>query len=174
MPDERVDVEPAAILLGQVAEIQGIAPDTWTEGTVSEVALRLDRVEYLIAKLNEISGWLETVLTESMEEDAFELPGIGLFHRQEKKRSTWRYKHSGEQLRNDLAAAVAADVSMDVATGELDPLKRNIALATMRAAYEAIPSFSSINVPGRKRFGLDLEDYRTTETYYGIKIERNE
>lgn len=174
LSDERVDVEPAAIVLGALMEIRNIKPDDWTDGPVFDLAYRLDRVEGLITTLQEIASWLELVLSESMIEDDLPIPGIGYLHRQEKQRSTWRYPGASDEMRQNLAEAVASDVARDVATGEIDPMKRNVALAALRAAYEAIPSFSSIKVPGRIRFHVDLEDYRTAETYYTVKIERAE
>ena len=169
--DERVDVEPGAIVLGYLAELRGIKPDAWTEGTLFDLAMRLDRVSAAEALLHEIRGWLETVLAESMDADEVPVPGIGVARRTEAKRSTWRYPEAGEQMREDLSVAVAKEVSLDVATGEMDPMKRNVALHALRVAYEAIPSFSSLKVAGQRRLRLKLGDYRSFETYYTVKIE---
>ena len=75
-------------------------------------------------------------------------PGLGHVVRAETSRSTWSSDSAPERLRDDLARAVADDVAIDIATGEIDPMKRNVALHALRAAYEAIPSFSSIKQAG--------------------------
>jgi hypothetical protein len=169
--DERVDVDPAASLFGAMVELRATAPNAWTEGPVADLALRLDRVVTLHHMLAEIQSWLELALAESMEDDDISLRGIGVLHREEQTRSSWKHAHSGEQLREDLAVAVASNVALDVATGEVDPMKRNVALHALRTAYEAIPSFSSLKVAGRKKLGLKISDYRDYSTYYKVTLE---
>ena len=84
----------------------------------------------------------------------------------------WRDGDAGRRMREDLAAAVASEVALDVATGEVDPMKRNVALAALRVAYEAIPSFSSLKQAGRERLKLRISDYRTYTNFYSVKLER--
>jgi hypothetical protein len=172
--DQRVDVEPAAVLLGTLTELRATRPDAWTEGTRTDLALRLDRVQTLLDHLNEVRGWLELALAESMETDDEVIPGIGGLHRTEERRWTWRGPHSNEQMRDDLAVAVATKVAVDVGTGELDPIKRNVALHAIRTAYEAIPSFSTLKVGGQRQLGLAIGDYRTYDTYYRVRLDVGE
>jgi len=167
MPDSP---DPAEALLASLAVLRGYNPDEWTEGSHFDLALKLGRAEELISLLQERREWLQLVLADSMEADE-EVTPVGVLHRHEKERSTWRYPEAGKQMRDDLAAAVAHEVALDVATGEVDPMKRNVALHTLRTAYEAIPSFSSIKVAGLKRFRLRMEDYRSRETYYSVSLE---
>lgn len=165
------DVEPATVMLVALAELRGVRPDAWTEGTRFDLAVRLSRTDALLSMLHEARGWMELMLSESMESDEEVVPAVGVLHREEKSRSKWRYPGAGDQLREDLTAAVARTVATDVATGELDPMKRNVVIAAMRTAYEAIPSFSSLKVAGQRRLSLDMKDYRTEETYYGVRLE---
>lgn len=171
MTDDVVDREPAAVLHGAFSEIRCVETDAWTEGLMVEQATRLDYTIALISHLREIQAMLELSLAESMEIDDLPVDGVGVLHRIEKRTSTWAYAGAGERMRDDLAMGVAREVALDVATGELDPMKRNVAMAAMRAAYEAIPSFSEIKVAGRRRFGLRMDDYRSYSTRYSVEIE---
>ena len=171
MTDERVDVEPSSSLAAALIEVRDIPGDTWTEGPLADLALRLDRVKALLEKLAEIRAWLEIDLADRMEADAVPIPGVGRLVRTTSTSSGWKYDGAGEQLRADLAEAVARDIALDVATGEVEPMKRNVALSAIRAAYEAIPAFSSLKAAGPKRFGVRISDYRTYSDFYRVSLE---
>jgi len=165
------DVEPSRALAAALDEVRDIPGDTWTEGDLTELALRLDRVNALRQKLDEIKTWLELDLADRMEGEYAAIPGIGRLHRTEFTSSGWKYDGAGERLRDDLADAVSRDIALDIATGELDPMKRNVALAAVRAAYEAIPAFSSLKAAGNKRFGVRISDYRNYSKAYKVALE---
>lgn len=162
--------DPAALVLGCLAEIRGVDSDDWTEGTVDELGLRLHRVRVLQVVLHRIGQDISDTLVASMTEDAMAFPG-GQLHREPAGTSAWVHDGASERMRDDLARAVANDVALDVATGEVDPMKRNIALRALRTAYEVIPSFSTLKVAGRRRLGLRIDDYRSFGTSYKITIE---
>lgn len=172
MSEDHYDVTSS--VLSTLAELRTLDPNTWTEDTVFELALRLDRVVALHRHLAEVQSWLELALAERMETDDVPVEGVGMLHRTEAKRSSWRYGHSADQMREDLAVAVATNVALDVGTGEVDPMKRNIALHAIRTAYDAIPSFSNLKVAGRERLGLKISDYRSYDTYYRVTLEVTE
>lgn len=163
-------IDPAALVLGYLAELRGVTLDDWTEGPVGERGLRLHRLRVLADLLATRISAVEQSLADSMETDRIDVPSLGQLVREEVVRERWKGDGAGERLRDDLAMAVAQDVAMDVGTGELDPIKRNVALATMRAAYDAIPSFSSLKVAGRRRFGLHIADYRDYSTGYKVTV----
>jgi hypothetical protein len=165
------DQDPATALLSALQETRVIPDDAWTEGGMFDLALRLDRVNALAEILNKVKGYLETELADRMEADDVPIHGVGLLHRAPAWRSTWRTKDSGNQMREDLARAVATQVALDVATGDVDQMKRNVALHALRTAYEVIPSFSSLKVAGARRLGLDESDYRERSQYYTVKLE---
>jgi len=170
MPDDPVDRDPAGVLLGTLTELSTLGPDAWTDGDVTDQAIRLDRLITLSLLVKEAREMIELSLAESMETDDLYTP-VGVLRRVERNTSAWRYEGASERLRDDLAMAVASSVAIDVATGEIDPAKRNVAMAAMRKAYEAIPSFSSLKVAGRKSLGLHIGDYRSYSTHYGVDIE---
>lgn len=162
--------DPAALVLGYLAEIRGIHADDWTEGTVDELGLRLQRVRVLQGVLHRIGQDIEDTVVASMTEDTAAFPG-GQLHRNEVRSSAWIDDSASERMRDDLAAAVAYEVALDVASGEVDPMKRNVALRAIRTAYEVIPSFSALKTAGQRRLGLHIGDYRSFGTTYKIAIE---
>lgn len=163
--------DPAALVLGHLAELRGIPEEDWWHGSVADLAHRLHRIRAMREFLHEMEQEIEENLAASMETDVIDIPGLGRSRRSETTRSTWADDSAAERLRDDLASAVAREVALDIATGEMDPMKRNVAMHTMRAAYEAIPSFSSVKTAGRKRFGIAIGDYRSFDTGYTVKIE---
>lgn len=163
--------EPSRHLQAALIETSNTTADDWTEGMLAELALRLSRVSALARKLAELQMWLEIELVDRMETDTVPVPGLGTLHRSPSNNSTWKHGGAGEELRTDLARAVADEIALDVATGELDPIKRNIALATLRAAYEAIPAFSSLKAAGPKRFGVHISEYRDYSTSYRVTLD---
>lgn len=165
------DTEPATAAFVALSEMKAVSPNQWTEGPLFDLALRLERVKALRNHLNEVESWLELTLAERMEADEVPVEGVGLLKRARATRSSWKYEDSAEKMREDLANRVAEEVSLDVATGEYDEMKRNVARAAMRAAYEAIPSFSNLKVSGQRRLNIHIWDYRTTDYYYRVTLE---
>lgn len=165
------DIDPAALVLGHLAEFQGLSEDAWLEGSPEDLGIRLLRLQALGRIVKYATDAIETALAERMELDTLEMPGFGRVRRSETTSSTWRYDGASEQMRDDLARAVAASVAMDVATGEIDSAKQMIALAAMREAYRAIPSFSSIKKDGGRALRLRIADYRSYSTHYRIEVD---
>jgi ribosomal protein S12 methylthiotransferase accessory factor YcaO len=163
--------DPATALLTTLAELRGVNPNDWTDGPVFDLALRLDRVVALHRALAEVQSWLELALAERMETDDMPVEGVGVLHRTEAHRSSWKHAHSSQQMREDLATAVATHVAVDVGTGDIDPVKCNIARHAVELAYEAIPSFTTLKVVGRDRLGLKMGDYRSYDHYYKVNLE---
>ena len=163
--------EPAGMTLAVMALLRGIPEDAWTDGPTDDVALRLHRLRVFISTLQFYADACEQTLIDSMEGDSMIARHVGQVRRVEKTSSTWIGEHASSRLRDDLTQAVANNVATDIATGGIDPMKRNIARAAMSLALEAIPSFSSLNKAGRERLGLHLDDYRTFATHYRIVIE---
>ena len=162
--------DPATSVLGYLAELRGAyALDDWTDGTIEDRGLRLHRLRVLDDLVTTLIAAIEESLASSMEYDRIRMP-YGELVREEVKRERWKDEHASDRLRDDLAEAVAVDIAMDVATGEVDPMKRNVAIAALRAAYVAIPSFSSLKVDGRRRFHLHLDDYREAVPGYKVTV----
>jgi hypothetical protein len=166
--------EPAGLALATLDLLRAVPPEDWTHGNVGELARRLHRLRSFQAFLRELILDIEETLVAEMEADTMDIAGVGRLRREETISSTWRTDNASAQLRDDLAAAIALSVSVDNATGESDDMKRNVAMATMRLAFEAIPSFSNLKVAGRSRLGLHMGDYRTYDRSYVVKVEAQE
>ena len=166
-----IDDDPIDDVTTTIVVLGGITEDTWTTGTVAELARRSQELRRLQAIIRKADKAIEDILVGSMETDTVDIHGVGRITRQEKTQSSWRDGSASERMRDDLARAVAQTIAIDVATGEIDTSKRNIAMATMRTAYEVIPSFSNLLKAGRERLGLFIGDYRAYSTHYTISIE---
>ena len=163
--------EPAGLTIAVIGLLRGVPEDAWTEGPLADVALRLHRLRVLIELLGDRANQCELTLVDSMEGDTAVVPHVGVVRREEKVSSAWNSQHASARLRDDLTQAVANSIATDIGTGDIDPMKRNIARATMNLALQAIPAFSSLNKAGRERLGLHIGDYRTYATHYKIAIE---
>lgn len=163
--------DPTDLTRVLIDDLLNIDEDAWTEGTLDEVALRLYRLQSLGRICEHLAAACEQTVIDSMETDSMTVTGLGKVTRVEKTSSAWNGEHASARLRDDLTQAVATNIATDIATGDIDPVKRNIARAAMNLAFEAIPSFSSLNKPGRERLGLHIGDYRTYATSYKIAID---
>ena len=169
-----MDSDPTALALSTLAELQDVPAEDWTHGTLTDLGLRLHRLRAMQAFLRELILDIEETVVADMETDTMDVPGVGRIRREETISSAWRTEGASEQMRDDLATAVAQSVAVDNASGEIDQMKRNVAMATMRLAYEAIPSFSTLKVAGRSRLGLHMGDYRSFDTAYKVRIEADQ
>jgi len=168
------EIDPGTVVLTALAELRPMKPDEWTDGPIFERAVRLDRINALVALLMERREQIEESLIPSMVDDVVPVAGVGRLVREEKWSSTWRTGNSSQQMRDDLATAVATSVATDVATGDIDQMRRNIALQALRVAYRAIPSFSSLNKAGREELGLHIDDYRSSSSHYKVTLQPEE
>jgi hypothetical protein len=142
----------------------------WINGPVNEVGRRMALLRMIEAAVKERITDVQDALILEMEADAMRLDGYGALRRVPVESSRWREKDSGSRFRNLVAEVVVGKVALDIATGELDPVKRNIARATVKQLYDFIPAFSSVKAAGRSE-GIDLDEFRVTETAYKIVLE---
>ena len=148
-------------LAQRVSDLLALAQESdYTDGELHELASRLSTAHEAIERLRELADMLSMEIAARVEEDLTPVPGVGTIQRGYTRRSQWRDTHSAQQLRYDLGEAVSSAVSMDVATGELDPMKRNVARAVVSALWECLPAFSGIKQPAN-RYGIRISDYRT-------------
>jgi hypothetical protein len=169
MTDEPVvDRAPAGVALGCLVELRSV-PD-WTDGDFLDRAVALSRLKAIVTLCKEAMVHLEVDLAESMPEDTMTTP-VGLLRRTEKVTSTWRDDAAGDRFREDLAHAVVIEVSMDIGSGEVDPIKRNIAAAALRKLYEVIPAISTVKSGAKRAIGIDIGDYRSFSRHYAVELQ---
>ena len=169
--DQLPNDEPAGMTLAILALLRGIPDDRWTDGPVTDRGIRLHRLLALGAVIDDLTDQINESLIGDMEGDVVDVPGMGRLHREEVTSSAWSDSHARERMQDDLTQAVARVVARDVATGEVNPMKRNVAIHTMRTALAAIPSFSTLLKAGRTQLGLHIDDYRTYATHYKVTVE---
>jgi hypothetical protein len=169
MTDEPVvDRAPAGVALGCLVELRSV-PD-WTDGDFLDKAVALSRLKAIVTLCKEAMATLELDLAESMPEDTMTTP-VGLLRRTEKVTSTWKHDGSGDQFRDDLSNAVVMRVAVDVGTGEMDPVKRNVAREALRVLYEAIPAISTVKSGAKRALGIDIGDYRSFSRHYAVELQ---
>src|SRR5215510_1119868 len=141
--DHPADSDPSALALSTLAGIRGVPEEEWCHGPLFELAVRLAR----LSELHSLSGTLIDAISDTliadMPTDTVNVPTVGRLSRDEVETSTWRDSSSSEQMREDLTQAIANSLAFNVRTGEIDEETRQVVRATMAAAYEAIPAFSS-------------------------------
>lgn len=135
------------------------ATEDITDGELADLARRLSTAQRAMAVLRTMAEDLTLEISARVESDLTPVPGVGVIERGYTRRSNWKDEHSSERLRHDLGEAVVTTISLDLATGELDPVKRNISRATVSALMECLPAFSSIKQPAH-RFGIRIGEYR--------------
>jgi len=171
MPDEPVDRAPAGVALGCLVELRSV-PD-WTTGDLLDRAVALSRLKEVVALCKEAMTELELSLAESMTEETMITP-VGLLRRTEKVTSTWKYDGAGDLFRDDLANAVVMRVAVDVGTGEMDPVKRNVAREALRVLYDVIPAISTVKSGAKRAIGIDVGDYRSFSRHYAVELQGGE
>lgn len=147
-----------------------LALDDATIGDLDELARRYQAARAYCAALADIADGIEIELAARMETDEVTIPGIGVLVRKAEKRSAWRDEYASRDFRSAVAKAVVNKVALDIATGELDPVKRNISQVTVDTLYDVIPAFSTIKSPGR-RLGIHPEEFRTQSTVYRVAVD---
>lgn len=139
-----------------------------TDGELPVLAHRLHTARAAIAGLTSIAEALTMEVAARVEMDETR---VGDWHieRGYKRNSAWSQSDSAELLRHDLGEAVVSKVALDISTGELDPVKRNIARAAIAELWECLPAFSSLK-QGAKRLGLRIDEYRTYTDVPVVKV----
>lgn len=135
-----------------------VANDEAIEGNVHDVATTYAEAVRLKAAAQSLIDACTESLIDRMEDDTTDVPGVGLFARTTTSRKRNRYDDSAEQMRSALAEAVARSISFDVATGELDPMKRNIARAAVNLATQHA-SVSGLKQTARTALDIAPDDF---------------
>jgi hypothetical protein len=164
------DMDPTATSAAILDSLEATPRGSWTEGPFDDVARRFALLTRVTAVVNELLGDLNDQLVASMEDDTMTVPGVGVLAREKVTRSTWKDKTASADLRENLVTNVARVVAQDVGTGDVDPVKRNIAIHAVKTALAAIPSFDKLTQAGAKALGMRISDYRDYSDAYKVKI----
>jgi len=163
--------DPTAILT-QVLSLLETVPDP-TDGTLEEVARRLDLTDQIRLVLADLDAGLQIELADRMEDDQQVIAGIGQFVRRPKESSVWKDETARERMFDDTKRAIAQKVARDPMTGEILPPLVMVA----RETFDLIESVFSLGaqpkVAFRKSLGLQPDEYRIkSKSGYTVKIDR--
>lgn len=144
-----------------------------TQGTMSEVAQRLDVAQQIQQVLADLTDALQMEVAERMETDSQVIAGIGQFTRRAKQSSTWRDDTSRERMFDDVKRALAQKVARDPMTGEILPPLVMVARETFDLIEACFSLGADPKAGFRKSLGLQPDEYRSKSTSgYSIKIDR--
>lgn len=144
-----------------------------TEGTLDEVARRLDLADQISLVLNDLISGLQMEIAERMEDDTQVIAGIGQFTRRPKESSVWKDETSRDRMFDDAKRAIAQKVARDPMTGELlSPL-----VMVARETFDLIEASFSLGAQPkaafRKALGLQPDEYRIkSRSGFTVKIDR--
>lgn len=153
-------------------DLIGEQADTSDEGTLVELARRLDLAEQLKLSAQQVIDTVTESLVDRMETDQVVIAGVGLLRRKNSPRSVWSSVDAGRRFRSDVLYAVRQRAAIDPQTGEISEVAVEATQRAMEIINQALPAFSSIKVEARPLLDIDVNDYRTTEWSNTIKIER--
>lgn len=142
-----------------------------TDGDLPDLAQRLSTAQEAVEQLRLLAEMLSMEISARVEVDLTPVPGVGVIQRGYTRRSKWREDYSADELRKDIGQAVTRAIAMDIATGELDPIKRNVARATIDALWEIVPSFSGVKQPAH-RYGIRIGDYREFSDVAVVRVAK--
>jgi len=142
--------------------------DHATEGTVGEYAQRLDLCLRIIRAATELRNALELALAEAMPESRMIEGGLRIT-RERAARSYWKDPDSSERMRAAIEASVSQRLALDVGTGEVDPVRRNLISYAIHELWEVLPAPSALKA-GAKKYGLRISDYREFQDGFTIRL----
>jgi hypothetical protein len=163
--------DPTA-LLGKVLLSLETVPDP-TEGTLEDVARRLDLAEQAHHVLADLIGGLQMEIAERMESDTQVIAGIGQFTRRPKESSVWKDETSRDRMFDDAKRAIAQKVARDPMTGELLAPLVMVARETFDLMEQVFSLGAQPKTAFKKALGLQPDEYRIkSRSGYTIKIDR--
>jgi hypothetical protein len=165
--------EPLAFAANVAAEAAML--DVAINGPDDDVRSFDERVQ-LLAMCNEALTHLARVAATLNDSVGADMPANdvetewGMLHREPRKSASWIDETSRDRLLDDLKVGIANELSLNVATGEHDPMIRNVALRTVETVYDMI-SVSDPKAAARRRLGIALDEYKAIrESGYKVTI----
>lgn len=165
-----------AAIVTAIAELTEGMDDS-TNGTLADVARRLDLADQLKLAAQQIIDQTTESMTDRMEQPTYALSGVGLFCKKSSKRSAWATDRSAKEFRRDVFAsaerhALDAVNAVDRETGEIDPLMKAAVRNVTSILDESLMSFSNVKKNAWRELDLTEDDYRTVVWSNQIEIQR--
>lgn len=167
--------EPATLLADMVSALQTMTLETATDGTLTELAQRLDLCYRIAAQVREITDALQDDIASRMEDDTTSIAGIGVVQRKARTSSTWIDDTSRERMMDDAIGAIIRRVAIDPASGEIHGPLANVAREVWRLTQESFSIGADPKAGFRKVLKLAPDEYRSKRiTGYTIAITEGE
>lgn len=135
-----------------------------TDGTMPDLARRLDLLTCIINTARNMVDELAETLSAAMEDDTQVITGVGVLVRKRRTSSAWLDDGARERMYDDTAHALVMKCATDPMTGEVHPPLAN----AVRAVWDIVQSSFSLGADPktgfRKTLGLDASLYRTKYT----------
>ena len=159
-------------ILSEVLTFLERLPDP-TDGTLEEVARRLDIADQISYVLTDLIGGLQIEIADRMEDDTQIIAGIGQFVRRPKESSVWKDETARERMLDDAKRAIAQKVARDPMTGELLPPLVMVARETFDMIEATFSLGAQPKAAFKKALGLQPDEYRIkSRSGYTVKIDR--
>jgi hypothetical protein len=148
-----------------------ISFESLTEGTLPELAQRLDMCQSLTSVLKYMTDALQEDIAARMEDDSTTITGVGVVQRKAKTSSTWIDDTSRERMMEDSIRAIIRRVAVDPATGEMHAPLANVAREVWRLTQDSFSFTADPKSAFRKVLGLAPDEYRSKRvTGYTVAI----
>lgn len=164
--------DPTKALASLLDDATGITTLVVEEGTINDLARRLDLAQQTVTKLRDIIDAITESLSARMEDDSMTITGVGNVIRKKRTSSAWMDDDARERMYDDAQRAIIQRVAIDPMTGEIHPPLANAVRETWRLVQESF-SFTADPKSGfRKTLDLRPDTYRTKYvTGYTVTIE---
>lgn len=158
-----------AVIGDVVTLLEELPLDNVTEGTLSDLGARYQYALHIVATAGRLRDALEIALVDAMPEDTMTMNGVTV-KRATKNRWSWKERDSGKRMRDDIANAIADEMSLDVETGEVNVGRRRLIQQAVGRVWKTIPAVQAMKIEGAKDLGLSIFDYKELSTGYRIEV----
>jgi hypothetical protein len=158
-----------AVIGDVVTLLEELPLDDVTEGTLADLGARYTYMLHVIATAGRMRDAIELALVDAMPEDTMAMNGV-VVKRVNQNRWKWREKDSGKEMREDIANAIADEMSTDPETGEINPGRRRLIQQAIGRVWRTIPAVQTMKVAGAKDLGLSIFDYKEMSVGYKIEV----
>ena len=162
-------MEPTQALSYALETITGVHRDC-EEGSIEDLARRLDLCDRIKGMVETIESSLSTILCETMSDDFYPVEGVGTLIRQEQAPSTAGSNWGA--ARNAARQQIIRRVAVDRGTAEIRPDWRDVAEQTWDLIERSLGFGPYLKRAFRLELGLDPDDFITyTARGYTVHLD---
>lgn len=163
--------DPTDLLRASLASLEEIDLAQSSEGSLEELARRIDLIQQSEALLRAFRDEISELLGSGMEADEIPVDGLGLLRRKARLSSSWLGDESRERMHSDALMAIVNRVATDPSSGEIHANLARVAAETWRLTSDAFSLGADPKAAFRKVLGLNPDEYRTRRiTGYTVTV----